>query len=127
MSVETVTIKQTWNNNILNINIHLIYVVPDISLFDVTPVVELPIVDVCPDLSVEVTPPELPVLSRLVTTGKKINTIVRFDLDEDDDIPHVHAASGKCNACTHLLHCIQPTPETYGPQSFLKIYLYIIY
>ena len=43
----------------------------DISPLDVTPVVELPVVDVSPDVSVEVTPPELPVLSRLVTTGKK--------------------------------------------------------
>ena len=43
---------------------------------------------------------------------------MRFDLDGDDDLPYVHAASGKCDACTHLLHYIPPTPETYGPRSF---------
>ena len=50
---------------------------------------------------------------------------MEVDLGEDDDLSYVHAASGKCDACTHLLHYIPPTPETYGPQSFLKIYLCI--
>ena len=35
------------------------------------------------------------------------------ELDEDDDLPYVHGASGKCNACTHLLHYIPPTAEMY--------------
>ena len=47
------------------------------------------------------------------------------DLDEDDDLAFVHAASGKCDACTHLLHYIPITPENFQAQSFLKIYLCI--
>ena len=50
---------------------------------------------------------------------------MEVDLEEDDDLVFVHTASGKCDACTHLLHYIPTTPETYGPWSFLKIYLCI--
>ena len=83
----------------------------EVLVLDVTPVVELSIVDVSPDIYVKVTPPELPVLYRLVTTRKK-NTIMRFDLDKDDDLAFVHTTS------RHLLHYIPPTPEIYGSWSF---------
>ena len=35
----------------------------------------------------------------------------------DDHLPFVHDASGKCDACTHPLHYIPPTPETFWPWS----------
>ena len=53
--------------------------------------------------------------------------VMEVELDEDDELPYVHSASGKYNACTHLLHYIPPTAETCGPQSVFKIYLCIIY
>ena len=53
--------------------------------------------------------------------------VMEVELDEDDELPYVHGVSGKCNACTHLLHSIPPTAETCGPWSFFKIYLCIIY
>ena len=34
-------------------------------------------------------------------------------------------ASGKCDACMHLLHYIPPTPETYWARSFFKFDLCI--
>ena len=58
---------------------------------------------------------------------KEVPTNVDSDSDGfvHDDIPFVHDASGKCNACTHLLHYIPPTPETSWPQSFFKLDLCI--
>ena len=50
---------------------------------------------------------------------------MEVNLDEDDDLAFVHTASGKCDACTHLLHYIPTTPQTYGPWSFFKVYLSI--
>ena len=44
----------------------------------------------------------------------------------DNYVPFFHDASGKCDACTHLLHYIQPTTETSWPQSFFEFNLYII-
>ena len=58
---------------------------------------------------------------------KEVPTNVDSDSDDfvHEDIPFVHDASGKCDACTHLLHYIPPAPETSWPQSFFKFDLCI--
>ena len=49
--------------------------------------------------------------------------VMEVELDEDDELPYVHSASGKCNACIYILiffTTFHQLLKLMGPSQFLK-------